>query len=576
MTARRAEESVGTEPLARPLALGSALLTSAALAACGGGAKATDAQIQGGNPTPLPKADAAARFLAQAGLGATPDSIGALLALPSYDAWLDQQFALPIDRSVFDMAKDLGVADAIENEQFQYQDDDTGLDNSLWFRLFKAHDVLRQRTVLALSELFVVSQRNMPVPWGQFCGLAYWDLLEQHCFGNFRDLIEHITLSPAMGVYLSMRASQKADEVSGRQPDENYARELLQLFTIGLVQLQHNGTPVLVNGKQVETYTNQDITGLAKVFTGWDFDVSNLDAFGYNLDTDAEYTRRPMKLIPGLHADDAKTFLGTTIEAGLGGAQDLKLALDAVYNHDNVGPFIARQLIQRLISSNPEPDHVAHVASVFNSNADGVRGDMKAVIRAVLMHPLARDVLVGDAALRRCKLREPILRLVQWGRLVNISSTNNRWDVGDLSYTDKLAQSPLRSPSVFNFFRPGYVPLNSGLSADHFVAPEFQITDESTVVGYANFMLSVIPEGDPGSGLAVDYRAWEDLADDPARLVDGINWLLTGHALISSTVDLIVEAIKDLNPPNDAELRYNRTRVAFFLAMTSPDYLVQR
>lgn len=557
------------------MAAASAVLASAALAACGGGGDTPkpDAQTDGDDPVLLPAAlsaeDAAAKFLAQAGLGATPDGINELLALGSFDAWLDQQFALPVGTPVFDMAQALGVATAIENGEFKYQDDDTGLDNVLWFRLFKAPDVLRQRIVLALSEIFVVSQRNMPVPWGQFCCLAYWDMLEQHCFGNFRDLIEQVTLSPAMGVYLSMRGSQKADAVSGRQPDENYARELLQLFTIGLVQLDGSGQP-----GTAETYTNQDITGLAKVFTGWDFDVPDLGAFGYNLATDASYARRPMKLIPSLHDDGAKTFLGVTLPAGQGGVQDLRQALDVVFHHANVGPFIARQLIQRLVSSNPEPAHVKAVADVFYDNGHGVRGDMKAVIRAVLLHPLARDVLGGNAALRRCKLREPILRLVQWGRLVKLSSATNNWDIGDLSYTDKLAQSPMRSPSVFNFFRPGYVPLNSGLSADKFVAPEFQLTDESTVVGYANFMLSVIPSGDTAKGLVVDYTAWESQADNPEGLVDALNWLLTGHALTKTTVDVIVGALKSL--PNDAQLRYKRTRIAFFLVLTSPDYLVQR
>lgn len=558
------------------MALASTVVASAALAACGGGGAAADdkkATIQGHAKT-LPTDDEAARFLAQAGLGATAAGIDELRAFPSLNDWLTKQFDLPpSSQSTFDMVMSLGVGSAIEFGQFKYQDDDTGLDNALWYRLFKAPDVLRQRIVLALSEVFVVSQRNMPVPWGQFCCLAYWDLLEQHCFGNFLELIEHITLSPAMGVYLSMRGSQKADVASGRQPDENYARELLQLFSIGLVNLDDSASPITVNG-QSDTYTNQDITELARVFTGWDFDLDPGTTFGYNLATTPAYARRPMVVNAALHDDGAKTFLGKTIPAGLSGAEDLRRALKIVFEHPNVAPFIAKQLIQRLVSSNPEPEHIRAVAAAFNDNGRGVRGDLKAVIREVLMHPLARDALTGNQAVRRCKLREPILRLVQWGRLAKLDSQDGTWNIGDLSYSDKLAQSPLRSPSVFNFFRPGYVPLNSGLSDDQFVAPEFQITDESTVVGYANFMLTVIPEGDASKGMRVDYTAWEDLADDAEQLVDRINWLLTGRTLIQETIDVVLVAIKSF--PLDALGRYKRVRMAFFLIMTSPDYLVQR
>jgi uncharacterized protein (DUF1800 family) len=576
----------------RQLTATAVAISSATLAACGGGGGNTqtvNVDKGGGDPvavTPqvaslLPE-DAAARFLAQAGLSATPAAVGDLVASKlDFKAWLSKQFDMPIGMPLFDIARSVGFA-APANIAL-----DVGLDNTLWFRLFTAPDELRQRVVLALSEIFVVSARNMPVPWGHFSCLAYWDLLEQHCFGTFRDLIEAITLSPAMGVYLSMRGSQKGDTVTGRRPDENYARELLQLFTIGLLNLDDAGQPIVRNGLR-ETYTNDDVTQLARALTGWDFD----GVATYDSSTKPDYTRKPMIPNEDWHDTDAKTVLGQPMAVGQDARTDLKQALDIICSHPNVAPFVAKQLIQRFVSSNPEPDHVRRVAAVFNDNGKGKdgkpgqRGDMKAVITAVLTDPLARDPLTGDQAVRRCKLREPLLRFIQWGRLVGLRSTltpadvqsgtapQDLWNIGDLSAASRLAQSPLRSPSVFNFFRPGYVPLHSGVKADGFVAPEFQITDESSVIGYANFMLSHIA-GSPKQYIVVDYSPWLSLASEPDKLVDNINLLLTGRALSQVTVDAIVKAIKSL-PAQGEQALLNRAMMAFYLMLVSPDYMVQR
>lgn len=573
-----AAPQAGVRHVAWPAA---ALLTSIApLAGCGGGggdkapapAPTDDPQVLAGTTTLLPEEDAA-RFLGQAALSAPMAEVTRLVnGGLNYKAWLDEQFAKPArtdtalalnGRTAYQLALDQGVlALDASGQNFAHIGGDFGLDSALWFRLITADDVLRQRIVLALSEIFVVSQRNMPIPWGHMACLAYWDLLEQHCFGTFRELIEAITLSPAMGTYLSLRGSQKAD-AGGRRPDENFARELLQLFTIGLVRLDDGGQPA--GG---ETYGIQDVTELARALTGWDFDRPTPPS--YTLGTLPDYTRRPMVLVADRHDDDAKAFLGLTLPAGAGGAQDLKAALDGICAHPNVAPFFARQLIQRLVSSNPEPVHVQRVTQVFRSTG----GDLKAVIRAVLMDPLARRSLSGTAAVRRSKLREPMLRFVQWARLVQLRSSDNRWSVGDLSASDRLGQSPLRSPSVFNFFRPGYVPLNSGVSADGFVAPEFQITNESTVIGYANFMLTHIA-GSPQQGLVVDYSEWLPLATDPTKLVDRLNLQLTGRALAAASVDLITRAVRSL-PATSAEQQVRRVQMAFYLMLVSPDYLVQR
>jgi uncharacterized protein (DUF1800 family) len=558
---------------------GLASVSAAALAACGAGTDTptTDAQAQPANVTPATpeQQQQAVRFLDQAGLGATTTEVDALTSSQlNFDAWLDAQFAMPPGRSAWQLAKDLGV-----DTNPKSIDADTGLDNVLWYRLLKSPDVLRQRIVLALSEIFVVSMNNMPIPWGQFACLAYWDTLEAYCFGTFRELIERITLSPAMGVYLSMRGSQKSDADSGRRPDENYARELMQLFTIGLVELDNNGQPILVDkdGKKetVDTYSNDDVMQLAKVLTGWDFDVT--EAPTYNAaKTTPDYTRLPMKPQADRHDDEsAKTFLGLTIPAkAKDAAGDLEKALDHICAHHNVPFFVSKQLIQRLVMSNPTPEYVLDVAKVFVDNGQGLRGDLKAVIRAILKHRMAREALTGNEAVQRCKLREPILRFVQWGRLARLQSIDNEWNIGDLSAADRLGQSPMRAPSVFNFFRPGYVPLNSGVSADGFVAPEFQITDESSVIGYANFVLQHL-DGAGTQMIAFDYSEWTAIAADAAKLVDRLNLMLTARSLASVTVDVITAAVRSL--PADTSVRLaNRVKAAFYLMLTSPDYMIQR
>ena len=243
--ASRAAEEAGTPSIKRAGMLAGVAVAAGALAAC------NDEQL--GPPTP----EAAACFLSQAGLGATQAAIDQVTQL-GFGGWLDQQFAMPLSDSLWSWMQAQGF------QAVTYKSSDMGMDQALWYRLINSPDVLRQRVVLALSQIFVVSVRNMPVPWGQWACVAYWELLEANCFGNFRTLLERMALSPAMGVYLSMRGSRKED-ASGRQPDENFARELLQLFTIGLVQLNADGTPKLdASGQPIDTYSNADVTEVAR------------------------------------------------------------------------------------------------------------------------------------------------------------------------------------------------------------------------------------------------------------------------------------------------------------------------
>lgn len=541
---------------AAPAALGAAVL----LTACGGGGGGDSGGAAPGPvvAAPPPPTDAeAARFLAQAGFAATTAEISTVKA-GGYAAWLDAQFALPVTAGHFDWMVERGYAVEANRNSF------AGLDNSLWRKLMSAPDVLRQRVVLALSEIFVVSMAGLPVSWRGLMGAAYMDLLEQHAFGNFRTLLEAVTLSPAMGVYLNMRGNQKEDPRTGRVPDENYAREVMQLFSIGLVQLNADGSPKLgTDGKPLETYSQAQITELARVFTGWEFDGAS--------NTDPAYVRKPMVNLPSRFATGAKRVLDVEIPSTADGAAAMKTAMDTLANHPNVGPFIGRQLIQRLVSSNPSAAYVGRVAAVWADNGAGVRGDLKAVVRAILLDTEARTASTSPSA---GKLREPVQRLVQWARSFGAASPTGLWNIGDTSNpATRLGQSPLRSPSVFNFFRPGYVPPGSTLGANAVTAPEFQLCNESTVAGYLNFLQTAIASG-VGEVKAV-YTAELALAADAPALVAHLALRLGGGAIAAATESTIATAVATINASTDAG-KANRVYAAILMLMACPEYLVQK
>lgn len=530
-------------------------VAAAALSACGAGSRGFEPMNE----------ERAARLLNQGGLGSTPADVAAIVAQGA-DAWFDAQVAMPVGASIWQWATDHGFANRL------FARSDYGLDQAMWWRLCTAQDVLRQRMVLALSEIFVVSPLNMVAYWRQFGCIAWWELLEKHCFGNFRDLLTHITLSPAMGVYLSMRGST-GETAEGRRPDENYARELLQLFTIGLHDLNADGTTVQ---PLAETYDADTISQLARVFTGWDVDGFN----PFDPEGACDYWRQPMSFHADRHAGGDKHVLEASIPDGTPGPEALQRALDAVFEHPNVAPFIARQLIQRLVTSNPSPAYVLRVHLAFQNNGANppVRGDLAAVLRAVLADPEARPDKVEPAAdavnvQTDGKLREPVLRLLQWLRLSRATSTDGQWNVPDVSGSEMIGQAPLRAPSVFNFFRPGYVPPNSEVARRGLVAPELQVTNESTVIGYANFLRNVLPFG--GGGILPNYDDWLLHADDVPTLVDKLDLHLTGRMLSRATLETIVQGVGSITGQSSNERR-NRVLAAFFLVMTCPEYLVQR
>lgn len=541
-----------------------ALASIASLSGCG----SSGSTAQAGNTTPaaaplaastISEAEAA-RFLMQAAMGITRAEIAQVQNL-GYAGWIAAQIKQTGNGSRWDWLVSKGFnASTFKNSQ-------AGIDAALWRKLISSPDTLRQRFALALSEILVVAVDGLiGGGWKAFSAAAYMDMLEQNCFGNFRQLLEAVSTSCAMGEYLTYRGNVKYNAKTGAMPDENYAREIMQLFSIGLLELNLDGSLRLTNGQAQETYSLNDITGLARVWTGWGYDLST------GVDT-PDFKRRPMVQTASRHETGASSFLGQTIPAGLSGEVAMQKALDIICNHANVAPFISKQLIQRLVSSNPSPAYVQRVATVFENDGKGQRGNLTAVLNAILLDAEARSAPNASAA-QSGKLREPVLRFCAWARAFNLQSASNNWALGDTSDpATRLGQSPLRSPTVFNFFRPGYVPPNTAIANAHLVAPEFQLANESSVIGFVNFMQKVVSAS--VADLTPDYSSILSLADTPVALVAELNLLLAANQLTSANLQKISDALASMPTGTEAR-RKNRVYAALTLVLASPEFIVQK
>lgn len=506
---------------------------------------------QPASPTP----GQASRFLAQATFGPTPADIDAVVRV-GYAAWLDAQLAMPPSQAHFDWL----LQKNRNTEAFKGNGINAPLESTLWRKFISAPDQVRTRVAFSLSEIFVVGVSSITASWPLFGAAGFMDLLAKHALGNYRDLLTAVTQNLSMGCMLTYRGNRKEDPKTGRHPDENYAREVMQLFSIGLLVLEQDGTVKRVNGAPVETYTNADVQGLAKVFTGWDINGP---------ETDVEFHRRPMALNNALHSLSEKRFLGAVIPPGTDGHLSLKRAMEVISDHPNVGPFIGMQLIQRLVTSNPSPAYVGRVSAVFNDDGKGQRGNLKAVVRAILLDPEARQPDLNSPYWG--KVREPILRFSGWARAFGADSTNGEWAMPDTTdNTIRLAQSPMRSATVFNFFRPRYVPPVTELARRHLVAPELQITDETSIAGYLNFLAIYADRG--WEDLQTAYKPEIALANDPEALVARVVLLLAGDAFSTRTAAAIAKAVATLPPDRPRD----RVRAAIMLVAATPEYLVQK
>ncbi|MBX3621400.1 MAG: DUF1800 domain-containing protein [Rhizobacter sp.] len=534
---------------------------------------------------------AAARFLAQASFGANEASVQHVIDL-GYAAWIDEQLALPASSHLAAWDAMTAAAQVANPNAWAGQD---GTIDAFWRVALSGNDQLRQRVAFALSQIFVVSMQDTLVGNDPRAVAHYLDLLADKGLGRYRDLLEGVALHPMMGRYLSTLGNRKTDTRTGRVPDENFAREVMQLFSIGLVQLAPDGTPRTDGeGAPIATYGPADITGLARVFTGWSWacpvapTATNSTCYAsgaVKVDgvsrQDAERSIKPMINYPAMHETQEKRFLGTVVPAGTDGPASLRIALDTLAGHPNVGPFIGRQLIQHLVTSNPSPAYVRDVAQVFTATG----GDLKAVVKAILLHPEARSPSATGG-----RLREPVLRLAAFLRAFDARSDSGFYKIGNTDDPgSKLGQTPLRSPSVFNFYRPGYRPPGSEAASAGLVAPEFQIAHETSAAGYVNYMRNAAFFGvgvNPGGTLnrpdvQPDYGAELALADTPGPLVDLIDRKLMGGAMPQAVKTEIVNAIATIGISTTSQgyadlARRQRVAAAVMLTLASPEFQVQK
>lgn len=554
--------------------------------------------VNGGPPTLLVSPADASRFLSHATFGAIDGDIHHL-SMIGYQAWLNEQFNLQptpqaqvVEQSLILNNPPCATSDVKCNTALYVQNDTNEIyvQDSFWQQAIAGNDGLRQRVKYALSQIFVISDADSGVsrmPRGQ---ANYYDTLGTDAFGNFRTLLQDVTLNPMMGQYLSMLGNDKGDATT--DPDENYAREVMQLFTIGLYQLNDDGTQKLDStGKPIPTYSNTDVMGLAKVFTGFSWNVPNDTSDsawsnccmyvgpGYGEDL------LPMRSYPGHHSTAEKDFLGVTIPSSANPDPDgdLKIALDTLFNHPNLPAFFSKQMIQHLITSNPSPNYVSRVAAIFKDNGSGVRGDMKAVVTAILTDPEALEPSTSFSNPPQYgKVREALVRYTEWARAFTAQSRNGSYHIAsteDPIYG--LGEMWLRSPTVFNWFAPGYVPPGTSIAQAGLLAPEMQMTNVTTVVGYLNYMQDAIgSDSNSGPDIFASYAAEMNLAANPTELVDRINLLLMAGEMDSTLYNQIVSAVGSIPIPTGDQNAINaalakRVKAAIYLTMASPSYCAQ-
>ncbi len=507
----------------------------------------------------------AARFLTQATFGIQSIDQIAALQNQGYDAWLNQQFAMQAGGHVDYINARVAAGDKPDEER-AYE--------AIWQQWLNEPGQLRARMSFALSQIFVIS--NIAPDLNTYAMSSYMDMLNRNAFGNYRQLLEDVTLHPAMGYYLNMIQSKKEDPAKGTHPNENYAREVNQLFSIGLVKLNQDGTRQLDgNGAPIPTYDQSVVQGFAAAFTGWNFAGSEA-ANPRDFDPAKENWLQPMEPWESYHDKNPKTLLdGFVTPANQTARQDMKIALDTIFNHPNVGPFIGRELIQRLVTSNPSPAYIGRVAAAFANNGAGVRGDLRAVVRAVLMDPEARDLSLVTLPTWG-KQREPVIRFANLLRGFNAASPSGRNKIWYLDSADEgLNQSPLLAPSVFNFFSPNYRQPGP-LAAAGLSTPEFQITTETSMVGGLNFFYRLVKNGYYGDGdtrLTLNYALLNSLAADPPKLVDQLNMQFYCGLMGDQTRTVILNALNAITGSNQVR---DRVRAALTLMVMSPEFVIQK
>ncbi len=520
------------------------------------------------------KADAA-RMLRQATFGVTAAELATIERIGVSD-WLEQQFAKPATNQPTlpfvsyiqpDSCKNLGSLPATDPQNICARDNYTMFPVQMTFlkNALNAEDQLRQRVAFALGQIFVTSANEINVAYGMS---RYQQIMIDNAFGNYRTLLQQVTLSPAMGRYLDMANSNKPDAARGISANENFGREVLQLFSIGLNEMNMDGSLKRdAAGAVIPTYSQERVENFARVFTGWTYaSFQNSAPPTKNNPINYDY---PMLPVQTNHDIGTKTlFNGKVIAANQTAAKDLEEALDNIFNHPNVGPFIGRALIQKLTGGDPAPAYVARVAAVFNNNGDGVRGDLKAVVRAILMDVEARGEI--KTSTKYGKLKEPVLLMTSLAR-----GLGGKFDgVYFRAQLPALGQNLFTSPTVFNYYSPEHQISNGA------VGPEFEIQNASTSFNRANFLSNVVmgngyaPEPSiAGSvGTYIDWAPWQTLAATPAALVDKLNWTFAGGMLSTSAQKIISDAVTAV-VATDTLLR---AKTAVYLTLNAAQVQVER
>jgi len=518
-------------------------------------------------PTDLPGNDAeAARFLTQATYGPTLAEIARLRAI-GYSEWFRQEFNKPATsaRTYMELVNANRIADGQSGVSHNNR-----LDR--WFHTAAiGSDQLRQRTAFALSQILVISDQNSTLSGEPIQVSEYWDILARNAFGNYRDVLDEVTWNPSMGKYLSHFRNRKASPDGLRQPDENYAREVMQLFTIGLIERNLDFSPILSGGQPIPTYNQSVVTNYAKVFTGFNYNNATTISNGTNT-----YLR--MTCIQGEHDTTAKTVIGgTTIPAGQNCPVDVDDGIDLLFAHPNVAPFVSRQLIQRFVSSSPSPAYIQRVAEKFEDNGYGERGDLGAVIMQVLLDPEARSAPTANSG----KPREPLLKLTAmwraWDAQMPAADSYANIAMGMTSPTGTFGQRPLGADTVFNFFEPDYQQPGIIAVAGLF-SPEFQTLNESTLTSSSNSYYTyswnsyVGMSSPPNNRPLLNLAPLVGLASNPAAMVDEINKRMLYGSMSSGMRATLLNMLTFM----DGATAIDKARTLVYVTALSPEYAVQR
>lgn len=493
----------------------------------------------------------AARLLDQATFGPTLTDIHHVQSI-GIDAWITEQFNTPATPLV-NIPNPLPPVCSAANTPVNCEE------SEWWQTVLTGNDQLRQRVAMALSEIFVISSNSVNATTITY----YHNMLANDAFTNFLTIMHDVSVSPGMGAYLNMLNSAKAP--GGQIANENYARELMQLFTIGLYAMNQDGTLQLdASGNPIPTYTQAQVQAFAQAFTGWTYATSTGGVPSKFPNTTPNYLA-PMVAVESAHDTSAKTLLGgTVLPAAQTAAQDLDGALNNLFNQNNVGPFICKQLIQHLVTSTPSSSYVARIAAVFSDNGNGVRGDMQAVIRAILEDQEAR---AGDTnpSYDSGHLREPMLWITNILRAMAFTNTDTNSSYFSLSnYSTTLGERPYRSGSVFNFFPPTYVIPETTLNA-----PEFSL--ENTASTILRLSLADTLVNNKVTGFSMDLSATSLLgqmaAVNPGNMVDALGVLFMHGQMPAQIRSTILTAINGLGAAQ-------QVRIAAYLVITSSQYKI--